>query len=79
MQTISLHGKVSEDGILRLEVPYGAHGEEVEVLVVLQPQNSTTSDTSDSRNWVDESYGACADDPTERPEQGEWLTREDIV
>lgn len=76
MQTISLRGKVGDDGMLRLEVPFGAQGEEVEVVVVMQPQNGDSLHDSSS-NWVDASYGACADDPIERPEQGDWPLREE--
>ncbi|RYZ83848.1 MAG: hypothetical protein EOP06_19180 [Proteobacteria bacterium] len=96
MQTISLHGKVSEDGILRLEVPVGARGEEVEVVVVIQPNphrllslgqlagsiddetfvepkelslNSACINSNESIDWVNETYGVCANDPIERPNQ----------
>lgn len=65
--------------MLRLEVPFGAYGEEVEVVVVVQPGNGTSVHGSSARNWVDESYGACADDPIERPEQGDWPVREELA
>ena len=77
MQTISLHAKVGDDGILRLEVPLGTRGEEMDVVVVVQRQNELSQHIITSSHWVDESYGSCADDPVERPEQGEWPVRED--
>lgn len=77
MQTISLQGKVSDDGMLRLEVPIGARGEDVEVVVVVQQKNGGSHDIVSS-HWVDESYGACADDPIERPGQGDWPVREEV-
>ena len=79
MQTISLQGKVSDDGVLRLEVPapMGARGKDVEVVVVMQQKDGEARNIASS-DWVDESYGACADDPIERPHQGSWPVREEI-
>ena len=28
--------------------------------------------------WIDATYGSCAADPIERPDQGQWETREEI-
>ncbi|BCM92251.1 hypothetical protein IAD21_04130 [Abditibacteriota bacterium] len=73
MQTIALHGQVSENGVLKLEVPFDTYGEAVEVLVVVQssPHRPPLS--------LQELAGAIEDDtlvePSELPlEKREALT-----
>lgn len=72
MQTISLHGKVDKDGMLRLEVPFGAYGEEVEVVVVVQstPNRSPLS--------LQELAGAIDDDTLVEPDELPFEERDSL-
>ena len=72
MQTISLHGKVSDDGVLRLEVPFGTRGEEVEVVVVMQPDRISSSLS------IQELAGAIDDETFVEPDELSFETRESL-
>ena len=72
MQTISLRGVVSDDGMLRLEVPFGARGEEVEVVVVMQPGQLFSSPS------LQELAGAIDDETFVEPDELPFETRESL-
>ena len=69
MVTIPLKTRLEADGILNLRVPTGLPETDVEVLVVVQPVQTTTS--SWPKDFFQETYGAFADQPLERGSQGE--------
>jgi hypothetical protein len=68
MQTIKLDARVGEDGILKLELPLEVSDVDLEVLVVVQRK--------EKRGWpvgyFERTAGSLADDPIERPSQGEY-------
>jgi hypothetical protein len=80
MDTIKLTTHIGEDGILRLEVPIGVSNQNIEVVVVVQTQDS---EPVDANGWpvgyFEETYGSLADHPIERPDQGTLETRDSIL
>lgn len=75
MQTIKIDARVNEDGILKLELPLDVTNSDLEVLVVIQ--------TKAKRRWPDGYFertaGSLADDPLERPAQGEFEDRDELL
>lgn len=67
MQTIKLDTRVGRDGILKLELPLDVSDMDVEVLVVVQRK--------EKRGWppgyFERTAGSLADDPLQRPSQGD--------
>lgn len=74
MQSIKLCSHVGADGILHLDIPAGIVSGHIEVGVIIKPI------TSSQREWMpgffEEVIGGWAGEPLERPEQGEFETRE---
>ena len=77
MQTLQFREKVGADGVLHLEVRDLPRGEEIEAVVVVQPLDGHSNGTS--LDWVDALYGSNASDPIERPDQGQWDEREELL
>ena len=66
MESIRVRQHVGQDGILHLDVPIGLTEQDVEVMVIYQPiQASTTTDRS-----LEQLYGICADDPIMLDDRG---------
>lgn len=78
MQSVKIQSQTDADGILKLEVPLGLSNAEFEVLIVVQPLNSTPK-----RQWppgfFDRTAGSLADDPIERPPQGDFEVRDELL
>ncbi|MBN1138590.1 MAG: hypothetical protein JXM73_18525 [Anaerolineae bacterium] len=77
METIRIHSRVGQDGILKLEVPTSLVNTDLEVVVVMQPA-SVTDDLGWPVGFFERTYGAFADDPLERPDQGIFEVREPL-
>lgn len=59
MESIKVHQRVGQDGILHLDLPIGLTAQDVDVMVIYQPaQGEETSEQS-----LEQLYGVCADDP----------------
>lgn len=75
MQTIKLDAQVDPDGVLRVELPADIANAELEVLVVYQRKTK--------RGWpvgyFDETAGSLANDPLERPPQGDYELRDSLA
>ncbi len=75
MQTIKLDTRVGEDGILKLEVPLDISDSDLEVLIVVQRK--------EKHGWppgyFERTAGSLADDPIERPPQGEYEKRDTLL
>lgn len=73
METIKLHGHVDADGILKLQLPVELADQELEVYVVAPAPER-------KRGWppgyFERTAGSLADDPIERPSQGNYEARE---
>ena len=76
MQSIKLCSHVGADGILHLDIPSGIVSGDIEVEVIIKPI------TPSQREWMpgffEEVIGGWAGEPLERPEQGEFETRETL-
>jgi hypothetical protein len=80
MDAIKLTTHVGEDGILRLEVPIGIINQNLEVVVVVQSQDTKAVDANGwPVGYFEETYGSLADYPIERPDQGTLETRDEIL
>lgn len=66
MESIKIHQRVGQDGILHLDIPIGFSDRDVEVVIIYQPVESLTAVTSSLKAL----YGICADDPIFLDEQG---------
>jgi hypothetical protein len=83
MQSIKLKKRVGADGILHLDIPVGITDKEVEIMVIYQPlETPTQPKTAQQRGWnpgfFEEVIGGWVGEPLERPEQGEYETREQL-
>lgn len=80
VKTIATKVKIGSDGILNLKIPTDIK-EEVEVLIVLQPQ-ALKPDESSKEKWpadfIEKTYGCLKEDPIFRHPQGEYPVREDL-
>lgn len=66
MESIKIRRHVGQDGILHLDIPIGITGQDVEVMVIYQSvQSSTTTERS-----IEQFYGICAEDPIILDDQG---------
>lgn len=74
MQTIKLDTRVGRDGILKLELPLDVSDTDLEVVVIVQQKAK--------RGWppgyFERTAGSLADDPIERPPQGEYEERDPL-
>lgn len=78
METIKMHTHVGKDGILRLEVPVGLINSDLEVVVTVQPIAPTTEDRAEWLAFIERTAGSLADDPIDRPPQGDYELREPL-
>ncbi|KYC40030.1 hypothetical protein WA1_29170 [Scytonema hofmannii PCC 7110] len=76
MQNIKLRSRVGKDGVLHLDIPVEMTDTEIEVTVTIHrviPQQ---------RGWMpgffEEVIGGWVGEPLQRPEQGEYETREQL-
>lgn len=80
MKTVQLESKVGVDGILSLEIPFGAAEAQKRVLVTIQPLPAEPVNNPPAVDWhtfVAETYGSCAGlglkEPEDLPaERREW-------
>lgn len=72
MQSITLRHRVGEDGILHLDVPVGLNDAELKVTITFKEVASATtiSEELEWKEFVEKTYGSCADDPIVIDEQG---------
>lgn len=81
MRSLQLRSYVSEDGILRLQIPTDMPNQELEVVVVLQPtavqqEKDMPDDGEWPRDFFEKTAGLFQNDPLERGNQGEYEIRE---
>ncbi|MBO3458427.1 hypothetical protein G7B40_025290 [Aetokthonos hydrillicola Thurmond2011] len=76
MQSIKLRSRVGKDGVLHLDLPVEMTDTEIEVTVIIQRV------TPQQRGWMpgffEEVIGGWVGEPLQRPEQGEYETREQL-
>lgn len=74
MVTIPVKTRLEADGILNLRVPTGLPEADVEVVIVVQPVEARANTWPE--DFFQETYGAFADQPLERRNQGVFEDRE---
>lgn len=72
MQSVTLRHRVGEDGILHLDLPVGLNDAELEVTITFKKvaPATTVSEELEWKEFVEKTYGACADDPIVIDEEG---------
>lgn len=78
METIKTHARVGKDGVLKLQVPLGLTDTDLEVLVIVQPIKPSVTSREEWLAFIERTAGSLADDPIERPPQGEYEIREPL-
>jgi hypothetical protein len=74
MKTITLNTHIGKDGILNIELPTNLKDVDVELVLVYHVASSKWP-----VGYFEETYGSFADEPLERPEQGEFEEREELL
>ena len=74
MEALKIKAHIGHDGILQLDVPIGVADVDCDVVVTV-PIKMTDEEWS---QFVDRTAGSLADDPIERPPQGEYEQRDPI-
>ena len=59
MRTLQITRRVDDDGVLRLEIPTEEAGDEMEVVVVIEPRHTKTRSTW--REALRQTWGGCPD------------------
>ena len=80
-ETIEFQSRIGEDGVLDLHVPLGEMAGADVVVTIRRVISQSKPSITDPVQWhrlADESYGSCADVGLDRPEQGEFETREPL-
>ncbi|MGA9381758.1 MAG: hypothetical protein WBV73_23600 [Phormidium sp.] len=72
MKSVTLRHRVGEDGILHLDLPVGLNDAELKVTITFKKVAPTTtiSEELEWKEFVEKTYGSCADDPIVIDEQG---------
>ncbi|MEH2379871.1 MAG: hypothetical protein V7K27_13455 [Nostoc sp.] len=76
MESIKLCSHVGADGILHLDIPSGIVSGDIEVEVIIKPISQSQKEWMP--DFFEEVIGGWAGKPLERPEQGEFETRETL-
>jgi hypothetical protein len=79
METIKLKTHVGSDGVLKLEVPVSVKDTDLEVVMVMHPSETPVDELGWPVGFFDKTYGSLADDPIERPPQGQYETRDEVL
>jgi hypothetical protein len=72
MQSVTLRHRVGKDGILHLDVPVGLNNTELEVTITFKkiaPVSTITEDL-EWKEFIERTYGSCADDPIVIDDEG---------
>ena len=76
MKTISLKSRIGADGLLKIKVPTNEKEVDVDVVVIIQPENKKKSAWPEG--FFDATYGSFRKEPLKRPPQGEYPDREPL-
>lgn len=66
MESIKVRQRVGQDGILHLDIPVGLSDRDMDVMVIYQPVQRTTT----AMLALEDLYGVCADDPIHVDDEG---------
>jgi hypothetical protein len=78
MHTLQFHFRVGADGVLNFTLPLGPGEANSDVLVTIQVADERFQPISPMpwQEFLDETYGSCAELELDRGPQGEYETRE---
>jgi hypothetical protein len=80
---IQFHSRVGDDGILNVQVDLGRAEAQKQVVVTIEPTPAgEPADQAAAMAWpdfVERTYGSCAGLGLERPEQGDFESREPLA
>jgi hypothetical protein len=83
MNSIALKTHTDVDGWLRLDIPTGLIDTDLEVIVIMQPVTTKPTTKPEDLGWppgfFEKTFGSFKDEPLERPEQGEYEQREELL
>lgn len=83
MNSIALKTHVGSDGRLRLNIPTGLTDTDLEVIVIMQPVITKPATKPKDLAWppgfFEQTFGSFKDEPLERPEQGEYEQRDEVL
>lgn len=82
METIKLQRHVGEDGVLLLELPADFKNVDVEITIAAQASEDNGEEVDALGypiGFFERTYGAFKDTPIERPPQGEYEQRDEIL
>jgi hypothetical protein len=75
MKSIKLRTHIGEDGLLKVELPTELTDIDIELIMVYQP----VVVQGWPEGFLERTYGSFADDPLERPPQGEYEERDELL
>jgi hypothetical protein len=75
MKQLSLHTRVGPDGVLNLQIPVGFANMDLDVVLVLQPAPAVGWPA----DYFAQTYGAFADEPLSRADQGLFEARDPLA
>ncbi len=78
MQSVRLVSYVAADGTLQCQLPAQYANQQVEIMLIIQ-SISLTSMVKKSNDFFEQTFGCFADDPIERPAQGNYEVREMLL
>lgn len=83
MNSIALKTHTDVDGRLRLDIPTELIDTDLEVIVIMQPVTTKPATKPEDLGWppgfFEKTFGSFKDEPLERPEQGEYEQREELL
>lgn len=78
MHRTILKSHVGADGVLQVQVPFGAAEANREVQVTIEPAPPGAMTTDEWRTWVEATAGSLSDPTFRRHEQGDFELREEL-
>jgi len=78
METIKMRARTDHNGILRLEAPMGLSDALFDVVLVATKVANEAEARAEWLAFIDRMAGSLADNPIERPPQGDYEEREPI-
>jgi hypothetical protein len=75
---IQIHSRVGKDGVLQVRVPFRPADAGKDMLVTITPADDQARNGLDWQQFLDSTYGSCADLGLDRPDQGSFEQREAI-
>ena len=79
METIKFTTHVGSDGLLKLEVPVNVKDTDLEVVIIMYSTETRVDELGWPVGFFEETFGSLADDPIERPPQGEYEVRDEML